>query len=118
MGNIQRDTTRMFNKKHKMFYRRHIFFCTNKNEDGTKCCQDNDALSFKNYAKAKCQELKIHEPGEIRVNTAGCLNRCLEGPVAVVYPEGVWYTYKNLEDIDEIIAKHLVDGQIVQRLKI
>ena len=56
--------------------------------------------------------------GGVRVNTAGCLDRCEEGPVAVVYPEGVWYTYVDSEDIDEIVDQHLVAGKEVKRLKI
>ena len=55
---------------------------------------------------------------KVRVNTAGCLNRCEEGPVVVVYPEDVWYTYVDQEDIDEIIDEHLVNGRIVKRLRI
>jgi len=54
----------------------------------------------------------------VRINTAGCLNRCSEGPVMVVYPEGVWYTYVDQEDIDEIIDEHLTGGRVVERLKL
>ena len=53
-----------------------------------------------------------------RVNTAGCLDRCELGPVMVIYPEGVWYTYIDQADIDEIIDEHLVNGRIVERLKL
>jgi (2Fe-2S) ferredoxin len=49
---------------------------------------------------------------------AGCLDRCDQGPVLVVYPEGVWYTYVDHTDIDEIIREHLQHGRIVERLKI
>ena len=52
------------------------------------------------------------------MNQAGCLDRCDEGPVAVVYPDGVWYTYRDEKDLDEIISKHLISGEIVERLKI
>ncbi|HEX6827698.1 MAG TPA: (2Fe-2S) ferredoxin domain-containing protein, partial [Burkholderiales bacterium] len=57
-------------------------------------------------------------PGKVRVNSAGCLDRCAEGPCVVVYPDGVWYTYVDKEDIDEIIREHLVHGRQVERLKI
>jgi len=50
------------------------------------------------------------------VNTSGCLDRCEEGPVCVVYPEGTWYTYIDEQDIDEIIENHLVGGEVVKRL--
>ncbi len=56
--------------------------------------------------------------GEIRVNKAGCLDRCELGPVAVVYPDETWYTYIDESDLDEIIESHLKNGQPVERLKI
>ena len=56
--------------------------------------------------------------GKIRVNTSGCLDRCEEGPTCVVYPEGVWYTYVDELDIDDIIESHLINGEPVERLKI
>lgn len=56
--------------------------------------------------------------GKIRINRAGCFDRCGEGPLLVVYPEGVWYTYIDQEDIDEIIESHLICGQEVERLKV
>jgi len=56
--------------------------------------------------------------GKIRINTAGCLDRCELGPVLVVYPEETWYSYLDREDIDEIIEKHLIGGEVVQRLLI
>ena len=55
-------------------------------------------------------------PGKVRVNKAGCLDRCAAGPVAVVYPEAVWYSFVDLADIDEIVDSHLKDGRVVQRL--
>ena len=60
----------------------------------------------------------ISGPGKISVNKAGCLDRCEEGPVCVVYPEGVWYTYIDEEDIDEIIDSHIKNGKPVERLKL
>ena len=73
---------------------------------------------MRDYAKARTKELKLAKPGGVRVNIAGCMNRCQEGPVAVVYPEGVWYRYKNKDDIDRIIENHLMRGQLVEDLKI
>ena len=54
----------------------------------------------------------------MRVNSAGCLDRCDKGPVLVVYPEGVWYTYVDRDDLDEIIDRHLLQGQVVERLQV
>ena len=73
---------------------------------------------MRDYAKERCKQLGVHEPGNVRINNAGCLNRCEDGPVIVVYPEDIWYTYVDREDIDEIIDSHLVNGKLVERLKI
>jgi len=73
---------------------------------------------MRDYAKKRCKELGIHEAGKVRINTAGCLNRCSEGPVIVVYPDETWYTYVDREDIDEIIDEHLLNGRVVDRLRI
>ena len=54
--------------------------------------------------------------GKVRVNNAGCLDRCAGAPVAVVYPEGTWYSYVDTSDIDEIIDSHLKQGRVVERL--
>ncbi len=100
------------------YYRRHIFFCTNKREDGSPCCQNHDAEHMRSYAKQRVKALGIAGPGGVRVNKAGCMDRCSEGPVAVVYPDAVWYTYADLDDIDEIVEEHLRNGRTVERLRI
>jgi (2Fe-2S) ferredoxin len=100
------------------YYRYHVFFCTNKRDDGEKCCEDFCASDMRTYAKNRIKKLDINGPGQVRINNAGCLDRCAEGPVVVVYPEGTWYTYVDKEDIDEIIDSHLVNGKPVERLKI
>ena len=68
--------------------------------------------------KERAKEKGIHGPGKVRVNNAGCLDRCESGPVIVVYPEGVWYTYVDREDLDEIVERHLRHGEIVERLRL
>jgi (2Fe-2S) ferredoxin len=75
-------------------------------------------MALRDYAKQRARQLGLTGPGGVRVNSAGCLDRCSEGPVCVVYPEAVWYTYKDRDDIDEIVDKHLKQGNIVSRLKI
>jgi (2Fe-2S) ferredoxin len=102
----------------KPFYRKHVFFCTNQRESGKKCCNDANASHFRDYAKQKIKELKLHGISEIRINTAGCLGRCSEGPCIVIYPDNVWYTYQSESDINDIIEKHLIAGEIVERLLI
>ncbi len=100
------------------YYKHHVFFCTNLREDGSACCQRFDAQAMRDYAKQRSKELGLAGPGKVRINSAGCLDRCAEGPVVVVYPEGVWYSYVDREDIDEIIEEHLVNGRPVERLRI
>lgn len=100
------------------YYRHHVFFCTNQRTDGRACCQDHNARALRDHAKQRIKALGVAGAGGVRINTAGCLDRCAEGPVAVVYPEGVWYTFVDREDIDEIIDSHLVAGRVVERLKI
>ncbi|MEJ2346727.1 MAG: (2Fe-2S) ferredoxin domain-containing protein [Gammaproteobacteria bacterium] len=100
------------------YYRYHVFFCTNLRTDGTACCEQYDATAMRGYVKRRVKELGLTGPGGVRINTAGCLDRCAEGPVIVVYPEEVWYTYVDKEDLDEIIERHLVEGKVVDRLRI
>lgn len=100
------------------YYQHHIFFCTNKREDGSQCCENFNAKAMRDYAKKRSKALGLVRSGKVRVNAAGCLNRCEHGPVAVVYPDAVWYSYIDKEDIDEIIEQHLVNDTIVERLKI
>jgi len=100
------------------YYRYHVFFCVNQREGGEACCGNHNAQSMRDYAKGRIKELGLAGAGGIRINSAGCLDRCAEGPCIVVYPEGIWYTYVDRDDIDEIIANHLQHGRIVSRLKI
>jgi (2Fe-2S) ferredoxin len=66
--------------------------------------------------KKRAKEMNIHGRGNCRINTAGCLDRCEQGPVMVVYPEEVWYTWVDEEDLEEILDSHLANGQPVERL--
>ncbi len=100
------------------YYRYHVFFCTNQRAEGERCCQNHDAVAMRDYLKKRTKELGIVGRGAARANTAGCLDRCSKGPVVVVYPEEVWYTYKDKADIDEIISEHLQNGRVVERLRI
>lgn len=100
------------------YYRHHVFFCTNLREDGRACCQNAGARQLRDYCKKRVKELGLAGKGGARVNVAGCMDRCAEGPVVAVYPEGVWYTYVDQDDIDEIIEEHLRNGRVVQRLTI
>lgn len=98
------------------YYQRHIFFCLNQRTNGEACCADHGAQAAFEHCKARVKAEGLAGVGAVRVNKAGCLNRCAGAPVAVVYPEGVWYSYVDLSDIDEIVDSHLRDGRLVERL--
>lgn len=98
------------------YYERHIFFCLNQREAGEACCAERGAEAGFTRCKQLAKAANLLGPGKLRVNRAGCLDRCAGGPVAVVYPEGVWYTYVDADDIDEIFESHLKHGRLVERL--
>jgi (2Fe-2S) ferredoxin len=100
------------------YYQRHIFFCLNQREGGQDCCANHGAQAAFEHCKMRVKALGLSGPGMVRVNKAGCLDRCAGAPAAVVYPEGVWYTYTCIDDIDEIITSHLQGGQVVERLRL
>ncbi len=98
------------------YYQRHIFFCLNERSNGEVCCAQHDAAAAFERCKLQVKAAGLAGAGKVRVNKAGCLDRCAAGPVAVVYPEAVWYSYVDASDIDEIVESHLKNGQVVQRL--
>jgi (2Fe-2S) ferredoxin len=100
------------------YYQHHVFICCNQRDAPERCCANHDALPLQQYAKQRIKALGISGKDRVRINKAGCLDRCEEGPVIVVYPEDVWYTYVDKDDIDEIIDRHIVGGEIVERLRI
>lgn len=100
------------------YYRHHVFICCNQREPGEQCCNAVGGGEALTYVKDRIGKLKQNGPGALRINKAGCLGRCDDGPVMVVYPEEVWYTYVDKTDLDEIIDEHLLKGKVVDRLKI
>jgi (2Fe-2S) ferredoxin len=100
------------------YYRRHVFFCCNKRDPPEACCANHGSPELQAYAKERIKALGENGKGKVRINKAGCLDRCDEGPVLVVYPDAVWYTYVDRADIDEIIERHVIRGEIVERLRI
>jgi (2Fe-2S) ferredoxin len=98
---------------------KHVFFCENQRAAGEDCCNNFNAKAARAYVKEKVNLLDIStDQNKVRINSAGCLGRCDQGPVLVIYPEAVWYTYVDQTDLDEIIEEHLKNGNVVERLKI
>jgi (2Fe-2S) ferredoxin len=99
-----------------LYFNHHVFMCTNERQAPDACCAQQRSVALHAYAKERIKALGLNGQGRIRINKAGCLDRCGQGPCLVVYPEGVWYTFVDESDIDEIIQEHLMNGRIVQRL--
>ncbi len=100
------------------YFEKHVFFCLNDRGEGQSCCNNFGATNLQKYAKDRLKRIKSSTKDRIRINRAGCLSRCDEGPVLVIYPEGVWYQYIDQTDIDEIIESHILGNKIVKRLQI
>jgi len=98
------------------YYERHVFFCLKDRANGAQSCGQHGALAAYERCKERVKAAGLSAPGQVRVNQTSCLNRCAGGPVAVVYPEGTWYTFVDTTDVDEIVDAHLREGRVVERL--
>ena len=91
------------------FYDAHLFVCCNRRPDGhlRGSCAAKGSEKLRDYMKVRAKEMGI---SRVRVNMAGCLDRCELGPCMVIYPEGVWYKLETLSDVDAILEQHLQNG--------
>ncbi len=91
------------------FYEAHVFVCCNRRPEGHSrgSCAAKGSERLRDYMKARAKELGIKG---IRVNSAGCLDRCELGPCVVIYPEGVWYRVDSTDDVDAVLQAHLIEG--------
>ena len=100
-----------------MYYKKHAFFCTNKKADGSGCGHLSNESSF-GIAKMHLQATDMWGEGKVRVSKSGCLGRCDEGPVCVVYPDNVWYGNVTVDDVETIMEEHIEGGNVVSSLEI
>ena len=97
-------------------YERHVFVCTNRRPEGHDrgCCAGRGSEDLRDRLKVAAKNAGLK--GRVRINAAGCLDTCEDGPSIVVYPEGVWYQHVSADDIDDIVQEHLLGGRPVERL--
>ena len=98
------------------YYHKHVFFCNNIREDESNkpCCgKQAEVKALREYARKKLKNLGI---SSIRTSLSGCLGRCSEGPLLVIYPDGVWYKYSSEQDIDDIIEASVLNTNVVDKL--
>lgn len=91
-----------------MFFDAHLFVCTNRRPDNHRrgSCAARGSEHLRDYMKARAKELGIPN---IRVNSAGCLDRCERGPCLVIYPEGTWYKIDTTADVDQVLQRHVIE---------
>jgi (2Fe-2S) ferredoxin len=91
-----------------LYFDAHVFVCCNRREDGHRrgSCAAKGSEELRDYMKTRAKELGLRR---IRINTAGCLDRCELGPCVVIYPEGVWYRVDSKEAVDEVLQQHLAE---------
>ena len=91
------------------YYKNHLFICTNQKDNNKQCCANGNASEMLAYAKQKAASLGLNKESKFRVSGSGCMGRCADGPVLVIYPRGEWYTYNSKEDIDRILNSIAAD---------
>jgi (2Fe-2S) ferredoxin len=99
-------------------FEKHIFICGNQRPPGSprRCCDPEGQATLQKAFKQRLADLGLK--GRVRANQSGCLDQCEHGPNMVIYPEAVWYGGVTLNDVDEIVQSHILDGKPVERLQL
>ncbi|AHN28971.1 Ferredoxin related-protein [Snodgrassella alvi wkB2] len=100
------------------YYAKHLFVCTNRRDNPCRqsCGDDDVGADAVDYLKGHAKDMGLMGVGKLRISSAGCLGRCDEGPVMVLYPQGRWYTYVDESDLQEILDEELANDRVVTRL--
>jgi (2Fe-2S) ferredoxin len=97
-------------------FKKHIFVCINERtpDDPRGSCSAKNSKQIQEHFSSEVKKRGLK--GIVRANKAGCLDQCANGPSVVIYPEGVWYTVRTVQDADEIMDRHIVKDEVVERL--
>ena len=98
-----------------LYFDAHVFVCCNRRPDGhvRGSCAAKGSERLRDYMKARAKELGLQR---VRINAAGCLDRCELGPCVVIYPDGVWYRIGSTADVDAVLERHVAAGGRVPEL--
>lgn len=95
-------------------FRQHVFICTQEKPEGAGSCPHNGSLQVLQRLETELESQKLE--GEVQVTTCGCFGLCDDGPILLVYPDGVWYRRVKEDDVRQIVTSHLRSGKVVSRL--
>jgi (2Fe-2S) ferredoxin len=97
-------------------FEKHLFICVNERseDDPRGCCTSRGSAKLLDYIKKRVHDAGLK--GRVRVNKAGCLDACAQGPAMVIYPEEIWYTPETAQDMEEIFSEHIQNNRVVERL--
>jgi (2Fe-2S) ferredoxin len=99
-------------------YERHVFVCTNERPEGHPkgCCREKGAAEVRDALKSLLGARGLKD--RVRVNNAGCLDACAYGATMVIYPEGIWYGAVKMSDVEDIVDRTIINGEVIERLLI